>query len=84
LPKIGIDTGEGVFDPDSNNGCDHEVACLEHPLHHGEGAFRQESRSADAFIPPAFLDRKGRPRTAPRMVLSIDALGFMPKQPLSQ
>ena len=59
MSEIKIDAGEGVFDPDSGNGGDHEVACLEHALHHGKGAFHQGSRSTDGFVPPVLLDREG-------------------------
>lgn len=58
MPEIEIDTGEGVFDPDPGYRGDHEVTCLEHPLHHSEGTFHQGSRSTDDLIPPDFLDRE--------------------------
>jgi hypothetical protein len=76
LPKIEIDAGDGVVDPDSGNGGDHTVACLEHPLHHGEGAFHQGSRSADGFVPPVLLDREGTAADCAVQVLSLKSRGL--------
>lgn len=58
MPEIKIDTGEGVFDPDSGYRSDHEVTCMEHPLHHSEGTFHPGSRSTNGPVPPDFLDRE--------------------------
>lgn len=46
----------GALDSNSDNGCDYEVACMEHLLRRGEGSLHRDSYLVDGFVPPVFFN----------------------------